>query len=241
MTPSPHREAAAPTECATWPRVLQPHSKPTAQARSQLPPEFLLFSQSRARSPPGPRPTPGRASCTPRQHLIPAGGGRGVRSRDLTAPARKPAARRPPALCRLTSSRRLGQRREGTSASRGSPAPFRRPPLWPGGAGPHSRAGPGARGGACQAAGFPPLRAASRPSLPSPSQTREDRRLPPGLKIRPRACYESAASPSGRPSRPQSRPSTHTFTTGHLNPPQRRRGAGTQLAPTFIAHSSWDP
>lgn len=223
------------------PRVVQPHSKPTAQARSQLPPEFLLFSQSCARSPPGPSPTPGRASCTPRQHLTPASRGRSAGSPDLTAPARKPAARRPPGLCRLTSARRLGQRREGTSASRRSPAPFRRHPLWPGGAGPHSRAGPGARGGACRAAGFPPPSTAYCPSLPSPSQTREDRRLPPGLKMRPRAGDESAASPSGRPSRPQSGPSTHTFTTGHLNPPQRGRGAGTQLAPTFIAHSSLDP
>lgn len=152
------------------PRAVQPHSKPTAQARSQVPPEFLLFSQSCARSPPGPSPTPGRASCTPRQHLTPAGGGRGAGSPDLTAPARKPAARRPPGLCRLTSSRRLGQRREGTSASRGSPAPFRRPPLWPGGAGPHSRAGPGARGGACRAAGFPPPSTAycPLPAVPLP-------------------------------------------------------------------------
>lgn len=68
------------------------------------------------------------------------------------------------------------------------------------------------------------MRAAYGPSPRSHSQTQEARRLPTGLRICPRACYESAASPSARPSRSQSRSSTHTFTTRHLTPAKGERG-----------------
>lgn len=218
MTPRPHRQVAAPRERATG---LGSYSRTQSQRPKRghncLPsfsssPRAALAprQQGRARRRAGRPAAHGRPPPAP----LPAGGGRGVRSPHLTAPAGN-SARQPPRFCRLTSSRAAGAtaRRDFRLPRRPRPLPPAASVTW--GAGPHSRAGSGARGGACRAAGFPPPRAAYAPSLRSPSQTQEDRRLPPGLKIGPRARYESAASPSACPSRPQSGPSTHTFITGH--------------------------
>lgn len=88
------------------PKVAQPDSKQAGEAHSQLPLEFLLSSWSCARSPTGPRPTPGRASCS--LGPLPASphrlaGGRSAGSPDLTAPPWKKPDRRVPELRRLTS------------------------------------------------------------------------------------------------------------------------------------------
>lgn len=130
MTLIPHSEVVA-RRMWDLPKVAQRDSERAASAQPQWPPEFLLSACNYARSQTAPRPTPGRTSSS--QRPLPArplrfGSGRGARCPHPTTPPQK-AARRPPQLRRLTSSALPGKPREGTSASRGSPAPFRRLPL----------------------------------------------------------------------------------------------------------------
>lgn len=158
ITPSPHREVAAPKECAT---CLGSYSRAQSQqpkrGRSCLP---TFSSTPRAELSPRQGRSPrwaGRPAANGRSPPAPppAGGARGARSPHLTAPVGKPA-RRPPRSCRLTNSQAAG-----ATATRDFRLPGKPRPLPPAafvieGAGPHSRAGPGARGGACRAAEFPP-------------------------------------------------------------------------------------
>lgn len=77
-----------------------------------------------------------------------------------------------------------------------------------------------------------------RGPLPPPllvTKTKADRHLLLGSKICSTKCYESAASLSASPSRPQSRHSAYTFIISHLTP-KRGRGGRPTGADFYCAH-----
>lgn len=184
MTRSPHCEVAARRDCATCLRSYSRTESQLPKCRQNCLPSLSSPGRTTALAPGQGRPprragspaANGRSPPAP----LPAGSGRGARSPHLTAPPGKPA-RPPPQLCRLTSSPAAG-----ATATRDFRLPWQpRPlPLAPGG-GTSLRGGARRKGRGLPGGGFPTSRSARSPSLRSVTQTKEDKRLPSGLKICP--------------------------------------------------------